>query len=406
MAHILQTVLIGHYPNDCQSSMERFDAQIIQHLRSSGGNHQKWNPPVFFGRIKCSSTGLGKWLGYLDKFLLFPLIIVFRLQFRVKNPKETLFILPDHSHGIYVPLFKPLPHVVHVHDLIAIRSSRNDFFDQELSTSGRIYQRLISSGLKQAKYFICISRASQNDLNRYISPKSACIQVVHNELNFPYRPTNKEALPKDIDKNLLTHSYLMHVGNSLWYKNRRGVLQIYKHYVSTTTSKTAPKLIIVGAAPTIEDNEFLDKATLKGNVIFLQNIENETLQFLYSNAIGLLFPSHYEGFGWPIIEALACGCPVMTTERAPMSEIGEDVANYIQPMPEECNLEAFENWLISARKIINNWNEMTPSTKADSIQKRIEHAQKFRVGTAFKQYLRFYERIQTEASFQNERKGE
>ena len=58
-------------------------------------------------------------------------------------------------------------------------------------------------------------------------------------------------------------------------------------------------------------------------------IPNEELQALYSGALALLFPSREEGFGWPVLEAQACGCPVITSNRAPMTEIAGDAALFI-----------------------------------------------------------------------------
>ena len=67
------------------------------------------------------------------------------------------------------------------------------------------------------------------------------------------------------------------------------------------------------------------------DVIELIDPSNEELQALYSCASLMLFPSLQEGFGWPIIEAQACGCPVVTSNRMPMTEIGGDAATYIDP---------------------------------------------------------------------------
>ena len=70
---------------------------------------------------------------------------------------------------------------------------------------------------------------------------------------------------------------------------------------------------------------------LRDRVIELTNITNEDLRALYSKATALLFPSLREGFGWPIIEAQACGCPVFTSDRVPMTEVGGDAAIYLDP---------------------------------------------------------------------------
>ncbi len=67
------------------------------------------------------------------------------------------------------------------------------------------------------------------------------------------------------------------------------------------------------------------------NVIAVEGASNEDLRALYSLAEALLFPSLAEGFGWPIAEALACGCRVLTSNRAPMTEVGGEAAVYADP---------------------------------------------------------------------------
>ena len=67
------------------------------------------------------------------------------------------------------------------------------------------------------------------------------------------------------------------------------------------------------------------------NIIFVISPSNEEINALYSLACVLLFPSIEEGFGWPIVEAMACGCPVVTTKREPMKEAGGNAAIYLDP---------------------------------------------------------------------------
>jgi glycosyltransferase involved in cell wall biosynthesis len=73
---------------------------------------------------------------------------------------------------------------------------------------------------------------------------------------------------------------------------------------------------------------------LVGRIKELVEVSNESLRALYSMAEALIFPSLHEGFGWPIIEAQACGCLVITTDRAPMTEVGGNAAVYVDPTDE------------------------------------------------------------------------
>jgi glycosyltransferase involved in cell wall biosynthesis len=74
----------------------------------------------------------------------------------------------------------------------------------------------------------------------------------------------------------------------------------------------------------------------------LQGVSHEELRALYARATALLFPSLQEGFGWPLIEAQACGCPVFTSDLAPMNEIGGPGACYVDPRDPEAMAKAIE----------------------------------------------------------------
>ena len=69
--------------------------------------------------------------------------------------------------------------------------------------------------------------------------------------------------------------------------------------------------------------------------VWLPAVTGEQLRALYSAAAALLFPSWWEGFGWPVLEALACGCPVITTQRPPLTEVAGEAAVYVPPCPED-----------------------------------------------------------------------
>jgi glycosyltransferase involved in cell wall biosynthesis len=119
----------------------------------------------------------------------------------------------------------------------------------------------------------------------------------------------------DVLSQDLPASYLLHVGGNTWYKNRQGVLHIYFE-IRRRLGSLAPNLIVVGPplGPEIP------------GVQFLEEITDPKLADLYRNAALLLFPSLYEGFGWPVVEANACGCPAVVSKIAPLIEAGGDAS--------------------------------------------------------------------------------
>ena len=91
---------------------------------------------------------------------------------------------------------------------------------------------------------------------------------------------------------------------------------------------------MAGAPWSEKMRNFVTANNLGGGVIEIVDPSNEDLRSLYSGAAALLFPSLYEGFGWPLIEAQSCGCPVITSNRPPMTEVAADAALYIDPANE------------------------------------------------------------------------
>jgi glycosyltransferase involved in cell wall biosynthesis len=124
--------------------------------------------------------------------------------------------------------------------------------------------------------------------------------------------------------------FFIHVGANMQRKNRLGVIEMYAAVVRKT-GDIDTSLVFVG--------EPLDDACtacavalgVARRITVLEDVDNEDLCALYSVARALIFPSFYEGFGWPIIEAQACGCPVFTSNREPMMEVGGVGAVYVDP---------------------------------------------------------------------------
>ena len=120
-----------------------------------------------------------------------------------------------------------------------------------------------------------------------------------------------------------------HIGRN-WYKNRLGLLEIWEQAFSVSSPHD---LVLVGSLePPLM--RWLDmRPQLKSHLHVLDSPSDELVVSFYKHAALLLYPSHAEGFGWPVLEALACGCPVVTTDLQPMTEVGGDCATYIPPAP-------------------------------------------------------------------------
>jgi glycosyltransferase involved in cell wall biosynthesis len=186
--------------------------------------------------------------------------------------------------------------------------------------------------LTYAQHIACVSEATRHDLLRIAGIREDRVSRVYNSLNYPYsRMEMSEAEPRLRRLSVQPDQpFLLHVGGNQWYKNRMGVLRIFSLLRQLSSSQDL-KLVMVGKPWTDEMRRFVTENGLSRSTSELKAVADEDLRALYSTATLLLFPSLEEGFGWPIVEAQACGCLVATSNRSPMDEVAGDAAIYLDP---------------------------------------------------------------------------
>jgi glycosyltransferase involved in cell wall biosynthesis len=323
----MRILLVANYEPDGQESMLRYAAWLERILKARGHGVTVAKPRVFFSRLAWS-PGLKKYSGYLDKFLLFPT----RLR-RLARSNDLVHVL-DHSNSMYLRTVRRKPNLITCHDVLAIRAARGEFPQAPTGWSGRLLQRWILSGLRGARHVLCVSGKTADDLKALTGDTGknrAELRVIYNVLNWSYRPGT--ALPGGLSSRLGLRpgeGYFLHVGGNQWYKNRAGAVRIFARLAEMDEFSGA-RLVLAGKPLTGELREAIRAEQLGDRVIEAVDATNEELEALYGNALALLFPSLEEGFGWPILEAQACGCPVIATDRPPMSEVAGEAAIFIDP---------------------------------------------------------------------------
>ena len=325
--------------------------QIVSGLNGRGYRVQGITAPVLFGRLFPRSYAVAKWLGYIDQFLIFPPLLWLRVRLL---PRGSLCVLVDQALGPWLHSLGRRAHVVHCNDLLALEASLGWQPFHRLSRSGRFYQRWILQGFREGRCFLSISAATQVTLERHLQELPLLSAVLH--LPLPHRFTVllgeqaadviRQSVPQ-IDQQ----PFLFHIGRN-WYKNRIGVLAIWEqlHLLGVPQH-----LVLVVSADAEIHNWLVSRTYLKPFLHVLEGASEELVVALYNRASALLFPSHAEGFGWPILEALGCGCPVITTNKPPMTEVGGDAVTTIPPAPS--SREAWEAWAqeaaLQVKRVLN-----------------------------------------------------
>ena len=242
-----------------------------------------------------------------------------------------------HFHHFNIPILCPTKFVVTIHDLILIkypslRSTRLSPFLYKIKNTA--YRFALNFAVRRSKRIIAVSEFTKNDIldNFSINPEKLVVSyegVSKNLLGENTKDENKSILEKyKIDK-----PYLLYVGNAYPHKNLEWLLDIfYKDCVSMNID-----LVLVGK----EDYFFKRLKEIKtkreknnissGRVIFPGYVPDIELRSLFQEAIAYVFPSKYEGFGIPPLEAMANKCPVISSNRASMPEILGEAALYFNP---------------------------------------------------------------------------
>lgn len=382
----MHIVLFAHPEFTTSQSMPRFARMLQKAYQARGHQVQIWAPKSqLHGWFK---GPLAKWAGYVDQYLLFP--------HRVKRqlaacPPNTLFVLTDQALGPWVPLLKGRPLVVHVHDLLALRSALGEVPQNPTRWSGRVYQHYIRRGFAQAEHFLCISNRTREELLRVGRVQPTTCDVVHNGLNQKFYPlplAEARSLVRKAGLPMPEQGVLLHISGNQWYKNVVGVVRLYTEYARATPNPLP--LWLVGVRPDDAVQVALEQVPDEGTVHFLYGIEHTLLLAVYTLSRAFLFPSLAEGFGWPIVEAQACGCPVLTTDDAPMNEIGGPETTYLPLLQPGADPTI---WAQEGARALQKVLDVPAEEAERRSQACIAWAKRFESTVAIDRYLSVYARV-------------
>jgi glycosyltransferase involved in cell wall biosynthesis len=326
----MKVLLVGNYLPDRQDSMQIYASMLERGLRGRGHEVCLLQPPAVLGPRVAENSPLFKWLGYADKFVLF------RRELRRAAAKADIVHLCDHSNAMYVPALAESAHVITCHDVLAIRSALHHFPENPVGGTGRMFQRLIARGLRRAGAIVCVSSKTRDDLKQYLAVPEERLHVIPNALTWPYKPISAEASAPILAGLGLWpgESYFLHIGGNHWYKNRGAAIEIFAALRKLPQYADA-RLVMAGGPVMPELRAMAGKHGIAETLVEAVGLSNDQLEALYSGALAMLFPSREEGFGWPILEAQACGCPVVIADRPPMNEVAGGAAILIDPAKPE-----------------------------------------------------------------------
>lgn len=235
--------------------------------------------------------------------------------------KIDIFFTPNIN---FIALSKNCRHIVTVHDLSFEKFP--EFYD----IKGRIWHKLANFQriIENCNLVVAVSKNTKNDLIDLYKIRGSKITVIHSGIDNDFEIIkDSQILEKVKLKYNLSDDFILYLGNLEPRKNIESIIEAF------SLLKTNTKLVIAGGEgwknksiyKTIKDNN------LKDRVIFTGYVNKDDKPALYNLAKVFVYPSYYEGFGFPPLEAFACGIPVITSYSSSLSEVAGDAALMVDP---------------------------------------------------------------------------
>lgn len=243
----------------------------------------------------------------------------FRLGWELTNKPVDKFFATN-----ALPIFGRGERIVTIHDL---GFYKNPKLYHPLE---RIYQKISHSlAIRQADKIITISEATKQDIIRYFPKAKHKIKVIYLGYNkHDFKPINFDDKKIFIDRHDYPDKYLLYIGR---LENKKNVLNLIKAYKKT--SRRWP-LILAGRPGNYgykEIEALANQSDLKDDILLLGYVSQTNYPKLMASATGFVFPSKFEGFGLPVLEAMASGIPVVCSNIPALKEVAQDAAIYFDP---------------------------------------------------------------------------
>jgi glycosyltransferase involved in cell wall biosynthesis len=300
-----------------------------------------------------------------------------------------------HCTSNTAPFFTDVPLITILHDIIYMESSYLKILTSSASSYqkfGNIYRKLVVPRVvKKSKKIVTVSHFEKNRIGEFFGIKgNNKLEAIYNGVSEHFKEiTNKKELQRVKSKYNLPEKYFFFLGNTDPKKNTRGTLKAFSNFLKQT--KSDHKLVMLDYDQTelnkllidINDTNLINHIVLTGYVI------NTDLPAIYSQCDIFLYPSLRESFGIPMLEAMSCNVPVITSNTSSMPEIASDAALIINPFnPEEITQGLIE--------IINN-----ETYRASLCERGLKRSTAFSWTNMAKEYLKLYELIHSEHSKKN-----
>jgi glycosyltransferase involved in cell wall biosynthesis len=297
-----------------------------------------------------------------------------------------------HCTSNTAPFFSKTPLLTILHDIIYMESSYLTILKNSASSyqkMGNIYRKLVVPRVvKKSEKVITVSHFEKNRIGEFFGIKGDVkLDAIYNGVSEHFKPvTDTQELKRIKEKYNLPDNYFFFLGNTDPKKNTKRTLKAFSDFLKQT--KSNHKLVMLDYDK-IELNKLLveiNDTALINHIVLTGYVINTDLPAIYAQCDIFLYPSLRESFGIPMLEAMSCGVPVITSNTSSMPEIAADAAHIINPLlPEEITSGLIE--------ILNN-----DAYSKSLCDKGIKRSKQFSWRNMAKEYLKLYELIHAEHS--------
>jgi glycosyltransferase involved in cell wall biosynthesis len=294
-------------------------------------------------------------------------------QYGLRSLAKALSLDLLHSPYYIMPYWLHCPSVVTMYDLIPM------IYPQYLPHrwAAWMFRAAASLATRRANHVIAISESTKRDLVRFFGIPEDRITVTHLAADEKFRPLGSEQLENTVGAYGLPERYILYLGINKPHKNLPFLLQVFREL------RTKAKLVLAGK----EDPRYLQareetrRLGLEDRVVFLGDVPEKDLPAIYNGAEVLVFPSLHEGFGLPVLEAMACGTPVVCSNSSSLPEIVGDAAITLDPRDVGV-------WVAALTLVLEN-----QQVRAELKAKGLEQANKFSWNKTARETLDVYQSV-------------
>ncbi len=322
----MRICLFRAFPDPFRKSMEIYASQLLRHVRPLLPDTEMimdYLPP----NVRLQPG----WARLWDQYI--------RYQRLCKAPLADVNHVVDYGFGHLLYSLQPEKSVVTFHDAIVFKLP-------DVSRRTRFAVRYSLRAVRRAARVITDSENSKRDFLELVDYPADRVRVVHLGIDPAFRPlTDTDAIRK---RYKLPDHFILHVGHTLPYMNIEGTLRALEHL-------DVP-LVKIGGDFSSEQNTLIDQLRLRSRIQHLGRISLADLPAVYNSASALLYIPLYAGFGLPPLEAMACGTPVICSNRGSLPEIVGDAAIVVNPDDAKSAADAVSK-LIADTKLRESYRE-------------------------------------------------